>query len=430
MKLLSVCVGILLSVLQTVAADPLSGEALFADVTRYAEMGVHRAGTKGDVDTARWFAETLQDLGYDTHLQPWPLRQFFLEEAALTVAGRSIDCFPFWFPNATTSDGVTGNIVPLPEDRTELKDAIAFHRLAETDYKFDVAEVAERAANAGARALVVVIPHPSGEVMAQNAREPYNQKPLPIPAVIAGEKDAEFLSRSAAGKTQATVIIAGEDRPETKAYNVIAELKRGAKWVVVTTPSSGWFQCAGERGPGVALWLGLARWAAAHDSAVSYRFIANSGHELANIGAHRSLEGAPPPEEVLCWLHLGASIATRAWERIETDWRPLPGQSTRRPYEFRPLPRVHDQGHLVGAKELLPVLQAAFANVPGYTPRSGEPIRGELRHFVRAGYTAFGMFGGHQFFHTRRDTPQTTAPEFLEPVARALAETLVAVEGP
>ena len=40
-------------------------------------------------------------------------------------------------------------------------------------------------------------------------------------------------------------------------------VRGAARHVVVTTPISGWFGCGGERGPGVALLLGLARRVAA-----------------------------------------------------------------------------------------------------------------------------------------------------------------------
>jgi hypothetical protein len=77
-------------------------------------------------------------------------------------------------------------------------------------------------------------------------------------------------------------------------------------------------------------------------------------------------------------------------------------------------------GHIVGTPDLLPLLQSAFKEVAGPTPRSGGPVFGELRHFIDAGYQTFGFFGGHHYFHTRQDTPATTEPKFLEAVGGAL----------
>lgn len=36
--------------------------------------------------------------------------------------------------------------------------------------------------------------------------------------------------------------------------------------------------------------------------------------------------------------------------------------------------------------------------------------------------------GGYLYFHTRLDTPETTGPEFLEPVGRALVRTIEQLE--
>jgi hypothetical protein len=172
--------------------------------------------------------------------------------------------------------------------------------------------------------------------------------------------------------------------------------------------------CRGK-GPGIALFLALARWAAQSDSPFSYLFMGNSGHELDNIGAHHTLDKyAPPVKDVACWIHLGASIATRNWEKTDSG--------------FKPTDQVNPSLNLAGTKELMPILQETFENVPGYKPRSEGRITGELRHFMSAGYQAFGFFGGHRFFHTGFDTPETTGPEFLEPVARALVHSIKRLE--
>ena len=57
--------------------------------------------------------------------------------------------------------------------------------------------------------------------------------------------------------------------------------------MVVTTPISGWFVCGGERGPGVALLLGLARQLAdatavstGTEGCFTYHFAGTSAHEF------------------------------------------------------------------------------------------------------------------------------------------------------
>ena len=67
----------------------------------------------------------------------------------------------------------------------------------------------------------------------------------------------------AAAGVPATLVVDAESglRP---AWNLVARLDRGAaRTLIVTTPRSGWFTCAAERGSGVAAWMSLARWLAA-----------------------------------------------------------------------------------------------------------------------------------------------------------------------
>ncbi len=398
---------------------PLSGSALYRDVVRYADFAEHQTGSPGDVATSRWLAEELEKVGYRTQLQDWQFRRFVPKSHWLNVAGRRIEAYPFWFPKTTngTLKATLGQLTDESEPGS-LRGKIAFlpgKRVGRKPHFAGIHAEAERAQQAGAIALVVVVPIPSGELMAVNARQPFVEQALPLPCLIVSSRDEDVLLHAESEGHDVAFFLDGDEEPSATAYNVIARLERGPKWIVVTTPSSGWFRCAGERGPGVALFLGLARWAATHESPYSFLFIANSGHELDNLGAHHSIDAsAPPPEEVACWIHLGASIATREWEETEAGARVLDSPNR--------------TGHLVGTSDLLPHLKAAFQPVDWIRPRSGGMVAGELRHFMNAGYRCFGFFGAHHYFHTQLDTPETTAPEYLEPIGSGLVEMIRLLE--
>ena len=399
------------------AEDPLSGEALFRDVARYDAFGVHRSGTPGDHATSAWVASELAAAGYSVKQDTWQLRQFMLEEASLSVAGKKIACFPFWYPHDTGDASVRGTLAMLTEnpDRDSLTGRIAFVAIEERNWRLDIRDLVERAANAGAVGLIVALQSPSGQPAAQNAPAPHNQMPHRIPALIVAQKHAASLTQAARDGASTSLSIRGRDVPDAQSSNVVAKLVRGEKWIVITTPLSGWFTCAGERGPGVALFLGLARWAAERAGSHSLLFLGNTGHELDQIGAHSTLEeNAPPVKDVSLWIHLGASITAREYGPESQG--------------FPPLDAIHEGGNLVGTKALGPILDTAFANVANLEPRTEGPVFGELREFMHAGYNAYGFFGNFLYFHTALDTGPVTTPELLEPVGAAIAQTIETID--
>jgi len=396
--------------------DPLNGGAIFEDVIAYTEFGRHRTASRGDLETSSWLAGELGVSGFDVELQRWTLDQFDLDECRVEVGDRVLECFPFWLPASLPEGGLTAELVWVgPESDTEdLDGSIAFmdgDTVGAGHFKLGVSE---RILDSGAVGVVYVVSSDTGEVVAQNATPPFDTRPLPIPAVIVGQKDEAPLLHAAANHDEIRVRIEGGLVEGAEAFNVIGKLERGPWWIVVSTPTSGWFECGGERGPGVALWLALARWAVRHHSDTSFLFVGTSGHELDYMGAHVFADSrvAPPPDKVVTWLHLGASIGTRLWERSADGWKPLPGRNP---------------GNLVGSPEIVPILKAAFSEVPGLIPRDGEG-KGELRVVLENGYRAFGFYGGHPWFHTPRDAADSTEPAFLEPIARACVAALEAVE--
>ena len=77
--------------------------------------------------------------------------------------------------------------------------------------------------------------------------------------------------------------------------------------------------------------------------------------------------------------------------------------------------------------DLVPLLTTAFAGQPGLTPTVGQAV-GEFEFMIKAGYRTFGIAAAHRFHHTPADSPEMTGPEVLEPVGRALVNSLEAIE--
>jgi hypothetical protein len=390
----------------------MSGESLFADVQQYEAFGIHRAGTEGDRNTTEWVGRELNRAGYEVTFDPIRFNHFELESARFEVDGESMECLPFWFPKVTN-----GPIkAPLkkfePGKLVDYTGKIAVAEAPEGQWKFDPTDWYGQAESLRALALVIVVPSPSGHVSAQNARAPFNQAPRGLPVMNVAWKHRDAVMEAAKNGVEATLEIRGESNPNGKTENIVAKLERGEKWIVVTTPLTGWYTCAGERGPGVALFVALARWMANEDMPHSVMFLGNAGHELDHLGAGNTLENnAPKPDEVAVWLHLGASIGTVGITEKDTGERSLSDEP-------------NSLGNLVATEALLPSVSTAFKDVKFLKPRSTAPINGELRDFIEAGYNAFGFFGGCYHFHTPYDTAESTTPELLEQVASALQQFL------
>jgi len=410
------------------APDPMDGARLFADVERYTGFGVHRTAHPGDLQTASWVRDELERAGFEADLLPWKVNQVFLEAVSLEADGTPFDAFPAWYPNRTgpvplvadmalflpgvASGDLHGRIAYIPWRRVRLDDLT----------EGGISAYADEAAARGAAGLCVPISSlvpDSGRVKAGNVRV-HRQAPQPVPTLFVAPRDDAVLEQAARGGARARMLVHGEERrgeEAATAYNVVARIRRGPRWIVVTTPLSGWFGCGGERGPGVALFLGLARWAGRQGSDLSLLFLANSGHELGYLGAEVSLAQVEPPEpeEVAVWIHLGAAIATRAWKRSAG------GEG------FEPSLDANRFTFLQGSPEWVPMLRAAFAGVPHLLPGS-LLFLGELEVIREAGYSLFGFFGEHHFFHQAEDTAAETAPDLLEPVGRALVDAVRSVE--
>jgi hypothetical protein len=260
--------------------------------------------------------------------------------------------------------------------------------------------------------VVAVTESPTGETIAFNV-EP-ETAPWPVPVVLVAQRDEPILMSRVAAGGEISLLVDGREEPSAEARNVIGRTARGEKLIVVSTPQSGWFRCAAERGPGIAMFLGLARWAARRTSGASFLFVSTSGHELGGLGMRAFIKDlAPKPERVLSWLHLGAGIASFAWEDTANGPRRLREADSRR--------------SMMITRGLEPVITESFAGLSGLDTPSAISV-GEFDLIKKAGYRGFGIAAAHKFHHTPADSPEMTGPELLEPVASALVKALEAID--
>lgn len=401
----------------------MEADRVRGDLARYIDFGIKATGGPGDEATGAWLEEELRAAGYAVERQAFDAPAFTAGRARIECGAASADVIPQALVVPTGEEGVTG---PLRHYRAgeppaqPLAGAIALVELPFARWSTSTAPVvraaAREAAEGGARALVLVTNGPTGDALALNAD---SRTPLaPIPTAILAPRDSAALARAAESGAAATLYLAGTTG-RLPAFNLIGRLRRPSeRWIVVSTPRSGWFTCAGERGPGVAAWLDLARWAPGALKHHSLLFLANSGHEYEYLGGEHAIAGvAPPPAETAFWLHLGANVAAR-------DWHELGGG------RLAPLPSADPQRFLVASDALLPRVRAAFAGLAGleaaYPASKGG--QGEAASILAAGYASIaGIFGNHRFHHSANDDARCVDEALVLPVIAACRKLLLSM---
>lgn len=392
------------------AAAPPDAAWLQAVLGRFAGFGIKASGGPGDTASGAWLESDLTALGFRCERQAFEVPYAEVRKATLVAGDKVATVFPQAIVRTTGAGGLTLPL-KLASAGGGLDGAIAlvvlpFSRwvsMAQPPVDLALKDVFDR----GAAAAVVVTTGPTGEVIGLNVSpsKPGFQKPV----VLLAPKDAEpFLAAAKAGATVTLTVDADSGR--RAAYNLIARLDRGAaKTLIVTTPRSGWFTCAAERGAGVAVWLSLAHALAAAKPGVNLEFVATSGHEYIYLGGEQYLEHhAPKPADTRLWVHIGASAAARDWHELAT---------------LRPLPSADSQRVLTATPDLLEKTRAAFKGITGLEATyeaNKVNAGGELVNVIEAGYaSAIGLYGGHRFFHTAGDDMRCVSGELVQPVAKA-----------
>lgn len=400
------------------ADDVFSGAKLMADVEAYVGFGTHRTGSPGDLATSQWFADYWRSLGYEIEQMDVEAPNADTTVARLVAGGAAFDGFaqpPLAF---TPAEGITGKLVRWNEaSPADVKGAIAYVHVPRAPGGLalgaDYRAAFQAAAKAGAIGVLAAMSGPSGEVVAINTPVAMT---LDIPVLQLGDKLKPQLDGIADIGQDVTLTITGPGGTRV-GKNTVARYGAEGPWIIISTPQSGWFTCGGERGPGIAMSRALAAWAIKSELPVRWLFVATSGHEWIDHGAHLFHEqSAPGPDETALWWHLGAAFGARAYEE--------------RPDGLVAKDTPNLTRALMATPDLVPLVEKAFAGQPVI----GKPMAadlskalGEYRLVLEEGYpSGAGFWGGNAHFHTPIDGADATTGAIMEPIVKAVAEVIEA----
>ncbi|KQW43874.1 hypothetical protein ASC77_20950 [Nocardioides sp. Root1257] len=273
---------------------PRLDESLHASVRGYSQYGVHRTGTPSQERALEWLEQELKRRGgrvgswsYDFPFYDW--------HADVRVGQHRVDTVPLYFEGEGRFSG-RADFVRSVTTKLDGNDPAVLGALADA-----------RAANA--RLAVLATNAALGTNPLYDGLIGYNSDPdlpktgvptLLVPGRVANDlaaygAEVEFSARTITRRTRVVTAWFGTRKPVVDP-------------VIVTTPLTGWFNCAAERATGLAVALELAT-DLAQDQPVL--FVGNTAHELYNYGASRYLaeEFDLEPRAV---FHLGSAIgATR-----------------------------------------------------------------------------------------------------------------------
>jgi hypothetical protein len=360
------------------------GDRLYRTVVDYCALGEHRSGTEVDRRTIDWMAAELARIpGTVVERHPYTFPRYDARWS-VHVDDEPVESIPLFYEGAGTL-----------RSRRPVTAAV---RVAAGSFVPDLEPIAKQAVADGRDAAVIATVALGGPLQAVNRTPPPAGKASGLPTLCVAESLAPRLAQARVEVELDARIVAGESA------NLLARVGPGpdARRVLLTTPLSGWFQCAGERGTGIAVCLEVAH-ALATDG-VPLLIAVNNGHELMGYGARLHLAAGIEARGI---FHFGASVASGE--------RDASGQLSRLARGVRLAGTLLREGDRA-------LLEQAFAplgrrvEVPTEAQRRDPGWwRGESRAYSAAGLPLVSMAGGHYLHHAPQDTPENaTTPQLLE----------------
>jgi hypothetical protein len=376
-----------------------SAQQSAADLARYIGFGIKASGGQGDNASGLWIEQQLQAAGYQTERSPFDIPYFDATQSDLRVGPHRARLIPQALVRQTPAQGLKAKLsyVKIGEPHGDLAGTIVlldlphqFYSSAEAPVIRDALALAEKGGAVGA---ILITNGPTGEGVALNA--PKDHPLFQIPVAVLSPADAPAFIAAAANSELGHFTLSGRQGMR-QAFNVVGRITRSADYqtIILNTPRSGWFTCAAERGPGVAVWLDLVRWTAAQDLPFNIIVTATSGHEYENVGIlHQIAKDLPAPDQVALYLLYGAGTATR-----DSDVRGGEVHISDRPTQQRSIlltPDMTDE-----AQRILSGWES-WAD-PRFTHDGGA---GEVGAAMRAGYHhVVGFAAANPFHHVASDT--------------------------
>jgi hypothetical protein len=370
-------------------------------IQTYDGQGVHRTATIVDNASADWLRQLAAVAGGDAHLSSFPLQQVNIQAAYIEADGKRIEGVPFFDGGFTGDTGMVGTL-GSPDSMAD----IALVTINSSGIGTEGRALENLRRSGTHRAIVAVTTTETAGLTLSNASAFANPYGVPV-LQVASENQAKLTELAASGAR--ITYVAAANRNSSEAMNVVVNVagrRPDLAPVVVMTPRSGWWQCASERGGGLACWMESIRAVSAAKPLRPALFIASSGHELGHYGLDAFLKEHPALiKDAAAWIHLGANIGAAGGQiRLQASDDEIEGK-------------------------LVKALDEVAATVRQRVPRGTVPA-GEARNIHLGGGRYVSLLGSGKFFHTQQDRwPVAVDLDAVTRFATAVSNLAVALAG-
>jgi len=277
-------------------------------IVAYDAQGNHRTATPADNASAGWLANLVRQVGAEPSFEPFMISRIDPLSCYVRSTDRRVDGVPLFDATFTGADGVRGTLGPIGSDAEIGLAETEPSRLTQPGSEVQRARLAEVRAGRH-KAVILVTRGARPGLFLLNA--PAFKAPVGPPVLQVSSAEAEWLKAQAQQHAE-VVLVAHVERTTAQAFNVVAQIggsDPSLAPLVIATPRSGWWQCASERGGGIACWLETLRVLAASKPARDCFFVAMSGHELGGLGGEAYLDHHKElAKRALAFIHFGANI--------------------------------------------------------------------------------------------------------------------------
>ncbi len=253
-------------------------------VSSYSNFGVHRTGWEAESATNIWLEKILTDVGADVERHEFAYDRY-LEETTVKINDQVI-------PSTALYYEAVGEL----QDCGNLGFGVIDIKQAELDKYTEIVAISNQAKLDGRSAVLIATRCENNSLHAFNVT-PVLKNNLPT-ILVPGNAYNQLKSEPVSLDFRSSISNQTSD-------NIIADFGKSAmdKTLVITTPISGWFNCAAERGVGIAIAINLAK---NLSKCQSIRLVLTSGHELGYFGGFeytKTLEQGPSGV-----IHIGSCV--------------------------------------------------------------------------------------------------------------------------